>query len=169
MNLAHFVAVLRARWLPAVIAFALVLGGAIAYVFFAPKTYTATATLLIEAKPDPVSSLLYGGSTSPALINTQLEIIRSDRVAQRVIQNLKLTEMADLRAQWERSSRSGGTLQDWLTTLLESGLDAAVARPGSNVISIGFRATDPRFAATAANAYLQAYLETSIELRVDPA
>jgi succinoglycan biosynthesis transport protein ExoP len=169
MNLSHFLAVLRARWIPALIVFLAVLAAAVGYMVFATRTYTANASLLIDAKPDPVSSLLYGGTASPALINTQMEIIHSDRVAQRVVQNLKLADMADMRSAWNRAGKGAGTIQDWLTTFIENGLDVKVVNPGSDVITIGYRSTDPRFAATAANAYVQAYLETSIELRVDPA
>jgi chain length determinant protein EpsF len=167
MNLSHFLAVLRARWVSAVVVFAVVLSAAILYLIFATRVYTATASLLIDVKPDPVSSMLYGGAT-PALINTQLEIIRSDRVAQRVAQNLKLADLADMRAAWA-SAKSGLTIQEWLTELVENGLDTKVISPGSNVITIGYRSADARFAAATANAYVQAYLETSIELRVDPA
>ncbi len=167
MNLSHFLAVLRARWLSALVIFAIVLSAAVLYVVFATRVYTATASLLIDVKPDPVSSMLYGG-TSPSLINTQIEIIRSDRVAQRVVQNLKLADLADMRAAWA-AAKSGLTIQEWLTEFVENGLDPRVITPGSNVITIGYRSADPRFAATASNAYVQAYLETSIELRVDPA
>jgi chain length determinant protein EpsF len=169
MSFAHLLAVLRARWIAAVAVFTVVLLAAVLYVIFVPRLYTATSTLLIEAKPDPVSTMLYGGSTSPALINTQLEVIRSDRVALRVIQNLKLAEMADLRSQWDKTRGGEGSFQDWLITILQSGLDAGVSKAGGSVITIGFRASDPRFAAAVANAYMQAYLETSVELRVDPA
>ena len=167
MNLTHFLAVLRARWLSAVLAFAVVLCAVILYLVFATRVYTATASLLIDAKPDPVSSMLYGGA-NPAQINTQIEILRSDRVAQRVAQNLKLADLGDMRAAWA-SAKSGLTLQEWLTGFVESGLDPKVVTPGSNVINISYHSADPRFAATVANAYVQAYLETSIELRVDPA
>ena len=167
MNLSHFIAVLRARWLAAAIAFGVVVLAAVLYLVFATRVYTATATLLIDVKPDPVSSMLYGG-TNPSQINTQLEIIRSDRVAQRVAQNLKLADLADMRAAWA-SAKSGLTIQEWLTEFIENGLDPKVSAPGSNVINIGYRSADARFASTAANAYVQAYLETSIELRVDPA
>src|SRR5476649_2339638 len=167
MNLSHFLAVLRARWVSAVVVFAVVLSAAILYLIFATRVYTATASLLIDAKPDPVSSILYGGAT-PSLINTQIEIIRSDRVAQRVIQNLKLADLADMRTAWA-SAKSGLTIQEWLTEFVENGLDPRVSSPGSNVINIAYRSADPRFAATVANAYVTAYLETSIELRVDPA
>ena len=167
MNLSHFLAVLRARWMAAVIVFACVLIAAILYLIFATRVYTATASILIDAKPDPVSSMLYGGPT-PSQINTQIEILRSDRVAQRVVQNLKLADLADMRSTWA-SAKSGQTIQEWLTELVENGLDPKVSSPGSNVINIGYKSADARFAATVANAYVQAYLETSIELRVDPA
>ena len=167
MNLSHFLAVLRARWLSAVVVFGAVLVASILYLVFATRVYTATASVLIDAKPDPVSSMLYGGAT-PALINTQIEILRSDRVAQRVVQNLKLADLADMRSAWA-SAKSGLTIQEWLTETIENGVDAKVNSPGSNVINISYRSSDPRFAATIANAYVQAFLETSIELRVDPA
>ena len=167
MNLSHFLAVLRARWLAAVVVFAVVLTAAILYLVFATRVYTATASILIDVKPDPVSSMLYGGAT-PSQINTQIEILRSDRVALRVAQNLKLADLADMRAAWAQA-KSGLTIQEWLTEFIENGLDPRVSAPGSNVINIGYRSADARFAATVANAYVQAYLETSIELRVDPA
>ncbi len=167
MNLSHFLAVLRARWLAAAIVFAVVVTAAVLYLVLATRVYTATATLLIDVKPDPVSSMLYGG-TNPAQINTQLDIIHSDRVAQRVVQNLKLADLADMRAAWA-SAKSGLTIQEWLSDFIEGGLDPKVSAPGSNVINISYRSADARFASTVANAYVQAYLETSIELRVDPA
>ena len=167
MNLSHFLAVLRARWLSALVVFAVVLSASILYLVMATRVYTATASVLIDVKPDPVSSMLYGGAT-PSQINTQIEILRSDRVALRVAQNLKLADLADMRAAWA-GAKSGLTIQEWLTEFVESGLDPRVISPGSNVINISYRSADPRFAATVANAYVQAYLETSIELRVDPA
>lgn len=167
MSLSHFLAVLRARWMVAVIASVATLVAVILYLVFATRVYTATSSLLVDAKPDPVSAMLYGGAT-PALINTQIDIIRSDRVAQRVIQNLKLADLADMRTAWA-DAKSGLSIQEWLTEFVEAGLEPKVVAPGSNVINLGYKSTDARFAATLANAYVQAYLETAIELRVDPA
>jgi polysaccharide biosynthesis transport protein len=169
MNFPHILAVIRARWVPALAVFLLLLTATILYVIFATRVYTATASVLVDSRPDPVSSLLTGGVTSPAVINTQMEIIRSDRVALRVVQNLKLADTADLKAAWERTGKAGGTLQEWLTNFVQNGLDVKAAVPGGTVINITYKSPDPRFAATLANAYVQAYLETSIELRVDPA
>jgi chain length determinant protein EpsF len=169
MNLANVIAVLRARWLPAVLAFVLVFGAAIAYTLLAPKMYTATATLVIDIKPDPVSSMLYGGAASPALMNTQIEVLRSDRVALRVVRNLKLTEVPELRKLWEKISKGDGSIEDWLVDFLLKNADVQIARAGSNVVNVAYRGTEPQFAAAIANAFVQAYLETAVELRVDPA
>jgi polysaccharide biosynthesis transport protein len=169
MNLANIIAVLRARWLPAVLAFALVLGAAVGYTVLAPKMYTATATLVIDIKPDPVTSMLYGGAASPALMNTQVEVLRSDRVAQRVVRNLKLTEVPEIRKLWEKISKGDGTIEDWLVDFLLRNVDVQVPRAGSNVVNVAYRGTEPQFVAAIANAFVQAYLETAVELRVDPA
>jgi len=169
MNLGNVIAVLRARWLPAVLAFALVLGAAVAYTVLAPKMYTATSTLVIDIKPDPVSSMLYGGAASPAMMNTQVEVIRSDRVALRVVRNLKLTEVPEIRKLWEKISKGDGTIEDWLVEFLLKNVDVQVARAGSNVVNVAYRGTEPQFVATIANAFVQGYLETAVELRVDPA
>src|SRR6187399_1079694 len=101
MNLTHLLAVIRARWMIALAVFVVVVIASVVYVASATRIYSATASLLIDAKPDPVSALITGGGTSPSVINTQLEIIRSDRVAGRVVQNLKLADTADLKAAWE--------------------------------------------------------------------
>ncbi len=169
MNLSHILAVIRARWVPALAVFLVVVTATVLYVIFATRIYTATASILIDSRPDPVSALLTGGQTSPSVINTQMEIIRSDRVALRVVQNLKLADTADLKAAWASVGKSGGSLQEWLVNFVQAGVDVKAAVPGGTVINISYKSADPRFAATVANAYVQAYLETSIELRVDPA
>lgn len=169
MNLSNVIAVLRARWVPAVLAFVLVLGAIVAYTLTAPKTYTATATLVIDIKPDPVSSMLYGGATSPAMMNTQIEVMRSERVALRVVRNLKLNEVPEIRKMWEKISKGDGTIENWLVDYLLRNLDAQVARAGSNVVNVAYKGNEPQFVATLANAFVQAYLETAVELRVDPA
>jgi len=50
----------------------------------------------------------------------------------------------------------------------QKSLDVKPSRE-SNVISVSYKAPDPRFATGLANAFVQAYLDTTLELRVDPA
>ncbi len=119
-------------------------------------------------KPDPVTALIYGGLSSPAFMATQVDIIRSDRVAQRVVRNLKLADNADVRTQWLQSTGGQGSPELWLAENLSRNLEVQPSRE-SNVITVGYKAPDPRFAAALANAFVKAYIETSLELRVDPA
>ncbi|MDR7334828.1 chain length determinant protein EpsF [Kinneretia asaccharophila] len=91
----------------------------------------------------------------------------SDRVALRVIRDLKLTEVATLREQWQ-SGGSEGTIEQYLIELLHIGLDVKPSRE-SNVITVAYQSPDPRFSAALANAFVQAYIATTLELRNDPA
>ena len=165
MSLSHLLAVLRARWINVLLTLLLSVGTAVIVLLVKPLVYVSTASIILSVRPDPVTLV----TNAPSVINTELEVLRSERVATRVVRNLKLTEMADLRRQWESDSQGGIGLDAWLGRLLQNGLDVALARPGGNVINITYTSTDPKFAAAVANAFVQAYLETSIELKIDPA
>ena len=99
---------------------------------------------------------------------TQVDIIKSDRVAERVVRNLKLAENPQVRQQWQDEAGGRGTIEGWLGELFQRNMDVEPSRE-SGVITINYRAADPRFAAGVANAFVQAYIDTTLELRVDPA
>ncbi len=134
-----------------------------------PKKYTAVASVVVDVKPDPVSAMALQSMVSPALVATQIDIIQSERVARKVVRALKLTENPALREQWERDRGSSpADIETWLVNVLQRDLDVKPSRE-SSVISVSYSGRDPRFAAGLANAFVQAYLETSLELRTDPA
>jgi polysaccharide biosynthesis transport protein len=168
MNFRQFLSILRARWPVALAMFALTVGLAIAASMLLPKRYTATASVVIDAKPDPIVGALYGGGVGPATMATQVDVILSDRVALRVVRNLKLTELPQIRSQWEAETGGRGTIEQWLSVLFQRSMDVKPSRE-SNVINISYGAADPQFAAALANAFVQAYTETALELRVNPA
>jgi chain length determinant protein EpsF len=97
-----------------------------------------------------------------------VDIITSERVAQRVVRNLRLNESPQVRQQWLDETGGEGTIEQWLSGLFQRQLDVKPSRE-SSVINISYRAPDPRFAAALANAFMQAYIQTALELRVDPA
>lgn len=168
MNLYQFFAILRARWLPAVVVFAVIVVGTIAVSLVWPKKYMALASLVVDNKPDPVSALIYPGMGSPAYLQTQVDILQSDRVAQRVVRNLKLAENPQVRAQWQEATNGEIPIEAWLGDTFQRNMDVKPSRE-SNVITITYKAPDPRFAAGLANAFVQAYLDTILEMRVNPA
>jgi polysaccharide biosynthesis transport protein len=166
MTFGQFLSILRARWLVSSLVLLLVVAGALAVNLLLPKQYKATASVLVDSKPDPVS-VAYGGQ-SPGFMATQVDIIQSDRVAQRVVRNLKLNENPQIRKQWQDDAKGEGSIESWLGTVFQRNMDVQPSRE-STVIYVSYKAPDPRFAAALANAFVQAYVDTSLELRVDPA
>jgi chain length determinant protein EpsF len=59
-------------------------------------------------------------------------------------------------------------VRDWLADNLLTDLEVIPARE-SSVITISYANQDPRFAAQMANAFADAYVQTNLELRIDPA
>lgn len=169
MNLYQFLKILKARWIAASVVLALTVTTALTVSLLLPKQYTANAAVVVDMKsPDPILGVMMGGILAPSYMATQVDIVVSDRVAQRVVRDLELTKNAQLRTDWLEDTQGKGSIEAWAANLIQKRLDVKPSRE-SNVINISYKATDPRFAATLANAFAKAYIDTSIELRVDPA
>ncbi|OYT85604.1 MAG: chain length determinant protein EpsF [Burkholderiales bacterium PBB6] len=168
MTFTQFLSILRARWKLSALVFALTVLTAVVVSLLLPKKFTATASVVVDVKPDPITGMIGGGMANLALMATQVDIITSDRVARRVIRNLKLDQNPQVREQWQDATKGEGTIEDWLGNVFQQQLDVKPSRE-SNVISVSYQAPDPQFAAGVANAFVQAYIDTAIELRVDPA
>ena len=168
MSFGQFLSILRARKWVALLVFALVVATTVLVSLLLPKTYTGTASVVIDAKPDPVTAMINPAAALPSFMATQVDIMTSDRVTLRVIRDLKLLDNPTLRQQWLDEAEGKGVIEQWLVELLQKKLDVKPSRE-SNVISISYKSPDPRFAAGLANAFAQAYIATTLELRVDPA
>jgi len=168
MTFGQFIAILRARWkLAALVLLATVLL-VMSISLLLPKQYTATASIVVDAKPDPYTAMGYPSMVTPAFMATQVDIIQSDRVAQRVVRSLKLAENPQVREQWKDATKGEGSIEVWLAESFQKNLDVRPSRE-SNVVNVSYKAADPKFAAGLANAFVQAYLDTVLELKVDPA
>jgi len=168
LTLTQFIAVLRGRWKLALAVFATTVLLALAVTLLMTKKYTAVASIVMDVKPDPLTGMVDGGGVNATMMATQVDIVQSDRVTRRVIQNLKLAQNPALRAAWVSSTNGVGTVEDWLARVLALSLDVRPSRE-SNVMFVSYEAADPDFAAAMANAYVQAYMQTTLELRVNPA
>lgn len=168
MTLSQFLCILRARWKLSAAVFSVTVLTSVVVSLVLPKKYTAAASVVVDIKPDPISGIALGGMMNPAIMATQVDILNSDRVARRVIQNLKLDQNPQVRAQWLAATNGQGSVGDWLSGAFQKSLDVKPSRE-SNVITVGYIAPDPEFAAALANAFVQAYIDTAIELKVQPA
>ena len=168
MTFGQFLSILRARWWVLVLVLGLTLATTLVVSLLLPKQYTATASVVVDFKPDPITAAVFGGMPSPAVMATQVDILTSERVALRVVQANRLSENPQIRAQWQDETGGEGTVEQWLITLFQKSLDVQPSRE-SSVIRVGYQAPDPRFAAGMANAFVQAYIDTALALRVNPA
>jgi len=134
-----------------------------------PKEYTATTTLIIDSKSkDPFTGQLMPSQMFPGYMATQVDVIQSSNVAQKVVNELKLASSPGTHEQFMEATEGKGNINQWLGDLLLTKLNVEPSRE-SSVISIGFTGTDPRFSAAVANAFAKSYIETSIDLRLTPA
>lgn len=168
MTFGQFLSILRARKWAALLVFALVVATTVAVSLLLPKQYDAAASVVIDIKPDPVAAMAFPTMAMPSFMATQVDILTSDRVALKVIRDLKLLDSPQIREQWQTDGEGKGTIEQWLVELLKKNLDIKPSRE-SNVIQVSYRSPDPRFAAGLANAFANAYIATTLELRVDPA
>jgi chain length determinant protein EpsF len=129
-----------------------------------PKLYTADASLVVEARPDPVLGML----TSPIDMSTQIEILLSDKVASRVVQIMGIDKSPGAVQQWREATGAKIPMERFFANRLQNGLSVEPLR-GSNIITITYSSPEAAFAAAAANAFAQAAVDVSIDLRVEPA
>lgn len=169
MSLTQFLLILRARWLVALLALVVTVGTTVAVSLVLPKQYTASTAVVVDVKsPDPVTGVMMSGMMAPGYMATQMDIIKSDRVARTVVSQLGLDRNPAVLAQWQQETQGKGTPLDWLADSLRKSLEVVPSRE-SNVINIEFTGNDPAFAAAIANAFARAYIDVNLELRVGPA
>ena len=172
MNLRQILLVLRDRWRVAVYVFGGIVLTSVLFSLFWPKQYTATASVVVDAKPDPITGATgMAEMAMQAYVTTQADVIASERVAQRVVKDLKLDRLTDLREDWQKKTNGKGDITVWIADyLLAKKLRVTPGHdnPGqpSNVIDIVVRWPDAKIAADLANAFAQVAIDTNIELKV---
>jgi len=147
-----------------------------------PATYEGTVTLMLDydssnpmnmgmvAAPQALSSVEY--------INTQLVIIKSRRIAEGVVDILKLDQVPEIVTSFNKSKeinplffwrkKNDQDIKAWLATnFLSGGLSVEPARD-SRFLYIRFYSPDPVFSAAVANAFAKSYTAYNLELKVSP-
>lgn len=168
MHLHQFLLILAARW-------RLILGTLLATVLLTlgwsllqPKTYKATASVLLNYKGvDPLTGLTMPSQLLPGYMATQIDIIGSKNLALRVVDALRLTASPTVRAQFAEANEGRGDVRDWVADLLLKKLEIVPSRE-SSVVEISFKGADPAFAAAVANAFADQYERITVQLKTEP-
>src|SRR5215510_14009247 len=111
MNVQQVFAVLWARAWIILLVFAAMVGATAAITALLPRQYTASTTLVIEPK---YTDVLGGASPSAQMLAqthmaTQIDILRSQRVAERVIRRLAIDKSPQAQRQWQEATRGKGS------------------------------------------------------------
>lgn len=169
MTVQQLLLILWARRTLIVVLFSLTVALALVASALMPRQYAASTSVVVDVKsPDPIAGMVLPGLIAPGYMATQSDIIRSERVAQRVVKMLKLDEQPELQAQWRELGGDPGSIVSWIAAGLQRRLDVKPSRE-SNVISIEYVGADPEQTARVANAFARSYIDTTIELKVEPA
>lgn len=184
---------IRRRWLLLATSVAVCVGLAVLLLLVMPAQYTATALMQINTRQEQVTNVeevVSNLSTSDASIRTEIDVLNSRRLATRVATALQLhknpeflNQVSPLQAlsnivgqfflpmlMTEQSVANAATekalkLQQ-ATDLLLSNIDITI-RPRSFTIQLRYTHTDPKLAASIANAFVQEYLNNQLEERFE--
>jgi len=134
-----------------------------------PKRYVAAVSVVTDSKnADPLTGITLTSQLIPGYMATQVDIIASHAVALKVVDQLHLTDIAQVKEQYIEATNEEGTIRDWLADILLKNLDVKPSRE-SSIIQINYTGEEPQFAATLANAFADAYIQTVLDLKVEPA
>jgi chain length determinant protein EpsF len=133
---------------------------------------------VVDSKDTTLTDLVTGqvANQQPGLlannVATEVEVITSHTAALKVVDRFKLAQQPAVIEQFSgilaRPPSAAGAVRDWLADRLLKHVDVTPVKD-SRVILITFSAKNPNFAAQIANGFADAYIETSLELKVDPA
>jgi capsular exopolysaccharide synthesis family protein len=175
-NLAEYLGMVRRHW-PLVAALcAAAITASIIHYLITPKEYMASAVLQIERRS---LTPLVGSQQNPWLENywnlefypTQYKLLESRGLAERVVRNLDLVnDPAWNPRAASAAGRTGPTAADDQAILgglaegLRGGLGVAPIG-NTQLVTLSYRSADREFAARAANAFAEAYIDMGIENR----
>ena len=166
MNFHQFLLALKGRiWV-----FLAVLGATVATAILVtlllPKTYEATVSVLVDNRDEQMlNQNLMPARQQLGYMQTQVDIIQSQRTARQVVQDLQLAEGDAIHAAWVKAG-SPGTVEDWVAQGVLTKLKVDVSQ--SSVIAVTYSANNAKYAAAVANAFAKAYMDVTLKLRVEP-
>jgi protein tyrosine kinase modulator len=166
MTIKQFFLALRGRYWVFLALMAGTIAAAVLVSLLLPKTYMSTVSLLVD-NPDQqtLAGQVVDARAKIGYMQTQVDLLLSQRVARRVVEDLKLHEDPGV-VQAFQASGARGEIQDWVGAGLMQSLKVETTQ--SSVINVTFIGNDPKFVAMAANAYAKAYMDVTLTLRTEP-
>jgi polysaccharide biosynthesis transport protein len=159
MSLVQVLAIGRAHWRISLVIWLSVSCIAAIGIKLLPKTFVATATLILDTgAKDPLAGQEFPVATLASYVATQTELIQSPEVLLAVVKRLNLTSDKEFAAGFHDSGTGAEGLADYVEHNLAATLQVDQGR-GQQLIYVSIAAKEAAKAATIANTVAEVYLE----------
>ncbi len=168
MNFYQLLTILNARKKIALFVFFLTVLTVTLISLWLPKSYVATTSLVVNySGEDTITGNRASALSTPGYMGTQVDIISSENVALKVVDKLGLYTNPTYVEAYLKATEGKVDIRNWLAGVILGGLQVIPSK-SSSVIVIGYQASDPKYAATLANTFADAYVATNLEMKIDP-
>ena len=170
MNFRLFLAIVKGRFM--IILLTLFISVAVAglWTLVAPKKYQAATFLLFNFKEDnPFDTTLLPAQLASSFMETQLDVIRSQNVALKVVDMLDMPDKPGWKDAYKKAGIKSTPIRDWIASQLLTNLLVEPLPNSSHVVSVSYEAATSADSAKIANAFAQAFITTTLELSLEPA
>jgi polysaccharide chain length determinant protein (PEP-CTERM system associated) len=157
IDLRKYLFVLQRRWVLCTLVFLLVLAAGIAYCLFWPRTYQATALVVVQPQKVP-------GTIVKTTVTTRLQE-RLQIITQQVLSRTRLMEIIDRFNLYPEMRKTA--VPDALAERMRKDISIKITR--QNYFTVSFLYRDPKAAAAVANALAAFYVDSNLRLREDDA
>ncbi len=133
-----------------------------------PKTYTATATLMVSYENNDPLATNQQAQVTPMFtyMSTEVQLMQSAEVLLPVIDKLKLTQDSYYTAGY---NGDGSSLANWVKEVLVKDLDIQPGKAGSQLIYVTASAHSPALASQIANTLVEIYMDQETSRLSGPA
>ena len=170
MNFRLFLAILKARFVLILLTLLITVAVAGLITFLMPKKYQAATFLLFNFKEDnPFDATILPAQLASSYLETQLDVIRSQNVGLKVVDSLEMADKPGWKQAYNQAGVKNTPIRDWIASQLITNLLIEPLPNSSHVVSVSYEALTAAESARVANAFAQAFIATSMELRLEPA
>ncbi len=140
-----------------------------ALTFLEPKRYVATTSLVLNLESErPFDRTEVPAALSSSYLTTQMDIIRSRKVALRVVEEEGLAKEPGWKEAYAESGETAVPIEHWVAAQISENIEVEPLQ-NSRVVNLNYESLVPTEAARLANAYAKAFTATTLELMIEPA
>ncbi len=170
MRLSQLIRILWVQRTMSLYILATMLAIAVAASLLLPKKYTGESAVVVDDRGiDPLAQNgVMPTQLATSYVATQVDVIESHNVALKVVDRMKLTADPEIVEKFHEKTDATGSIRDWAADEILKSLTVKPSKE-SDVIFLEFLSKSPQAAADIANSFAESYIQTSLELKVDPA